>query len=876
MSGSQQFGRERRESIASPVAQPGAQNIPEVSGRGAMWAIREANEGIPQVMDVAARIANREAQAISTEVGRAQGESEQLQRDENGRLVVPDLSRGLLPTAGSEARREALLSRYASELISDTQGQVAQLRRDAGDDPDRFREAFTNYRNGLLSTIPEGVRGVFAPRLLQLGDQHFNNLMEQRIRREREEASVRAVDVVNRSAQDAHDLILAGADATPAREQARTLLRANQGVIPPAQYVALERQIEVVGPVQAQLMRDVRRAPAGQGATIQALMGGPGTAGWRPEWASLTQDERRGLAQMVSSMQGAARSDISWGQAQGDRAERDRFARLALRDANIDAELAALPPGDDRRAALMEERSRVRTEVVQNAPRYAATFVRQQTAEDQRRTAQEGAQAVAAMRITRAMEQMEWNVSDPDVRAIINLPQSVPATVRAELLEAEARRQTQEAGEARRRQAAEGPFQQAMVAALAPQMLPPMAPMTQAPNNADNQARLMSLYQQGGAQSLSEVPPRTQARFAAQGIVPDRLGAEMENALRGRDEGAVRRMAAIHEAMTQDPRALARYRETVGQRVYQAYSGLAEMLATQPPRPAPTADNPNPPQNLLLQTAFENATRVMRGDPTLEQEVRASMGGERAAQDRTIAEVRTEAMRRAGITTMPVTAQETFNGALFSHLAIAPGDPQAAAHRAMAETMRVYRPSSMGFEGVAPDRGGFFSGPGARLMRNPPEQFTVPEGRAGAASTDWIGRLVRERVSEAEGRRDRPGQGSNPFSPQLGVNTFLRLAPETSPTGAPLYEIWRTMPDASGRPVPQPVPMIVSGRATGATMTVDLAAEAETRTARWRERYVPRAEADRDAADGQAAPALGVFGFPLNILRAGPPPEPRR
>lgn len=876
MSGTQ-FGRERRENIASPVPQPGAQNIPEVSARGTMWAIREANEGIPQVMDVVGRIARTEATALSTEIGKNAGESEQLQRDENGRLVVPDLSRGLLPTVAAEARREALMSRYASELISDTQGQVAQMRRDSGDDPDRFREAFTNYRNGLLSTIPEGVRGVFAPRLLQLGDQHFNSLMETRIRREREEASVRAIDVVNRTAQDAHDLILAGNDATPVREQARTILRANQGVIPPAQYVALERQIEIVGPVQAALMRDARRAPTGQGATIQALMGGPGTPGWRPEWSSLNQEERRNLAGLVSSMQGAARSDLAFGQAQGDRAERNGFAALALRDANLDAQLARLPPNDPQRAALMEERARVQQQVIEQAPRYAATFVRQQTAEDQRREAVAGVAAASEFRITRALEAADWNIS-PAMGDVFRLPQSVPPQVRAELIEGVVRAQTQAAAEERRQQRAELPFQQAMVAAWAPQMAPPMSAQTQIPNNAENQGRLMSVYRDAGNTSLASVDPQIQARIAAQGVVPDRLAMEMAQALSSGDEGAIRRFAAIHDAMNANPQALSRYRETVGSRMFQAYSGLGELLATQPPRPDPTPANPDPPRNTLLATAFENAQRVARGDPTLEQEVRAVLGGTQAEQDRSILEARTAAMARAGIASMPVAAQQTFNGALFTYLALTPGDVQGAAHRAMAETARVYRPSQMGFEGVAPDRGGFFSGPGTRLMRNPPESYTVPEGTSGASSTAWIGRLVQQRIEEAGVARSRPAWDftGGSTAPQLGVNTFLRQAPQPGANGNPVFEIWRMVPDASGRPSPQPVPMVVDGLATGATASVDLAAEAATRTARWSSRYLPQREAERDAVEGQVAPALGVFGSVLNVLRAGPRPAPRQ
>lgn len=861
MSGTQ-FGRERRENIASPVPQPGAQNIPEVSARGTMWALREANEGIPQVMDVAGRIANREARALSQEIGASAGASEPLQRDENGRLVVPDLSRGFMPTAASEARREALVSRYASELISDTQGEVARLRREAGDDPDRFREAFTNYRNGLLSTIPEGVQGLFAPRLMQLGDQHFNSLMEQRVRREREEASVRAVDVVNRQAQDAHDLTMAGQDATPARQQALTILRANQGVIPPAQYVALERQIEIVGPVQAALMRDARRAPAAQGQTIQALMAGPGTPGWRPEWAALNENERRGLAQMVSSMQGAARADIGWAQSQGDRAERNRFAELNYRDANIDAQLAALPPGDERRGPLMEERSRIRQLVIEAAPRYAATFVRQQTAEDRQAQAAEAANAVGGFRVTRAMEALEWDTSNPRVREILRLPQSVTPEVRAGLLEDEVRRLHQETTTLRRRQEQEAPFQQALMSALAPQSVSPLAPMSQIPNNPENQARLMAFYERAGAQSLTSVDPAIQARIAARGVVPDRLTTDMRMALQSGDENAVRQMAAIHQAMVANPEAVARYRETVGPRVYQAYSGMADLLASQPRREPMPPGQPEPPPNRLLATAFENAMRVVRGDPTIEQEVRASMGGDATSQNRTIAEARTAAMERAGVSAMPRRADELFNGALFSYLTMAPGDVQGAANRAMAEVSRLFQPSRMGFEDVAPVLsrswlGGVSAGP--RLMRDAPELLTVREGTAGTASTAWIERLVRERGQEAVGRG---GRGGDPFSWQMGVNTFLRLADTRRPDGGPLYEVWRTVPDGSGRGVPQPVPAVVSGRATGATMTLDLVAERATRMARWQERYgAPALERDRQgraASPPSMMPQVGV------------------
>lgn len=881
------FGRERREVSAPGVPMPGAANVPEVSARGAMWAIGEANAGIPKVMDVVGRIAEREATALSKQVGEERGASEELQRDADGRLVVPDLSRGMFPTAASEARREVLTSRYASELISDTQRDVARLRREANDDPEQFRESYTRYRNGVLSTIPEGVRAPFAQQLIRLGDQHYNSLIERRMAQEREEAATRAVNVVQLRAQDAHDLVMGGRDASEARSQALALLRANRNVIPPQAFVALERQIEVVGPATANLMRDARRSPASQGATIQALMTGPGAPGWRPEWSALTQEERQGMARLVSSIQGAARSDISWGQSQGDRAERNTAARIALRDAQIDSELSGLPPGSPQTGPLLEERARLRQQMETRAPRYAATFIRQNTAEDRVRRAAEASEAVGRMFVDRALAEQpgaggpdQWVPADPRVQAILDLPQSVSTAQRAALLQQVQREQEAEARAARTEAAAMRPFMEAFAAAHSPAD-PSMSPAAQVSNGRENQARLLSVWSAQYGDDINAVPPDMWRRGAQMGVVPEQLSRMMSNAIASRDEGQLRRMASIHEAMVRDPNALQAYNQAVPERTRRALEVMRDVLETQPRRPEPTPDNPNPPVNGLVVRMAEAAERVMRGDPTMEQEARASMGGTRSEQDQSFAEARAAALQRAGVASMPASADRAYQGAFWTYLSMAPGDPGAAANRAMAEITRVWRPSRMGFEGMAVPNvrpGGIFSGPSAdaRLMPLPPEMHVVPEGRSGEPSTEWIGRLVRERLNENAGTRERPGQRTNPFSPQLGTNTFLRLSPDRNERGQPLYEVWRMLPDAGGMLIPQAVPLVRNGVATGANMTLDLFTEAESRRERWRSRYLPEAEERRQRSEEEATPALGPLGAVLGAVRAGPRPEPRQ
>ncbi|MBW8268284.1 lytic transglycosylase domain-containing protein [Caldovatus aquaticus] len=236
------------------------------------------------VLDPLASLLERERTQEAIASGEAAGASEPIERDAEGRIVVPDLSRRPFERIAERRRREVLTSRYASEFLLDSQGEIQRLRQQHADDPEAFRQAAERWRQGTLSALPPELRLPVGEGIGRLIGQHYGNLLGQRAARDRQEARRLSEQALGRLGGEAFDLILQGRDPAPVLASLRAKIAQDTGgVWDRGEAAEIERRLLVVAPLQARLQRELR---GGAGA---ALLGdGPERfgarlpEGWRP------------------------------------------------------------------------------------------------------------------------------------------------------------------------------------------------------------------------------------------------------------------------------------------------------------------------------------------------------------------------------------------------------------------------------------------------------------------------------------------------------------------------------------------------------------------------------------------------------------------
>jgi soluble lytic murein transglycosylase-like protein len=262
-------------------------------GRSVEVARRAVSEQgqIAGVLDPIARALEQERVEQARVSGELAAAAEPIQRDENGRIIVPDLSRGPFERIAEQRRREILTSRYASEFLLDSQRSLQQLHNQHLNDPEAFRQAAERWRQGTVAALPPELRVEVDQGIGRLIGQHYGRLMTQKATRDREEARRLADQALEQLYRDAYDLVLQGRDPTPVLNSIRAKLAQDTGPVwDRGEAAERERRLTVLGPLQAQLQRQVRF-----GGIALLLGDGPERFGSRlpEEWRPIIADAAR-------------------------------------------------------------------------------------------------------------------------------------------------------------------------------------------------------------------------------------------------------------------------------------------------------------------------------------------------------------------------------------------------------------------------------------------------------------------------------------------------------------------------------------------------------------------------------------------------------
>ncbi|MBX6375356.1 MAG: hypothetical protein IRZ13_14120, partial [Acetobacteraceae bacterium] len=231
---------------------------PGRAGAAARQAAAQASD-VAGVLDPVAALLERERTQLAIASGEQAGASEPIERDADGRIVVPDLSRQPFERIAQQRRREVLTSRYASEFLLDAQAEVMRLRQQHADDPEAFRQAADRWRQGTLAALPPELRLPVGEGIGRLIGQHHANLLGHRATRERQEARRLSEQALNRLGGEAFDLILQGRDPTPVIASIRAKIAQDTGAVwDRGEAAELERRLTVVAPRQARERRALR------------------------------------------------------------------------------------------------------------------------------------------------------------------------------------------------------------------------------------------------------------------------------------------------------------------------------------------------------------------------------------------------------------------------------------------------------------------------------------------------------------------------------------------------------------------------------------------------------------------------------------------
>ncbi len=850
MSGSQGGGaqRERREVIPQASGVAGVPSIATPSTRDARMTVGYETQAIAQVLDPLERQATRAIGEDAIRRAEADAASEPFNRDEEGRLVPPNVEQGFMESRYDTRRREVLTSRYASEMVTDTNAAIVRLRGQAERDPDRFQAAATGWRDGLVQNLPPALRGPVGATLTRVISQHHNEMLGQRLEAETAQARTLAIqaaqtiatDITDQSAMPPGPARDAGLAASRARAEA--FIEAHRGILGGEATERLRRDLLVVRPAMAELRGNLRRDAANQGQMITALLGGPGTPGWNPAWAQLTQEERSDLARFGDAIINHQRGEIRYGRAEQEHSQRQAEGALLLQAAGM-----ATAPSPDA-AAMVELQTQVLAAVrtgrigQDGAARILRTINGDRQVVMERRSNDEMARIVG----DQAREALAALAPTGDAIALriqnnpdLTLPDMTRLlTNRVGVLEREA--------DALSRRAV--PLREALEGMT--------GDGTRRLSLERHGEALMSLLDAGnsGRAAWASAGPSERAAVAERvtsavrtSVVPEPL----RNFYRSgggawADEQSFRNAGTMMAAIMDDPDARAAMSTALGPQQWAAWSMVAREIRQLPPESPSEAGDRTASVTAAIR---RNAQEMMVRGPAPREAIDARLPGDTPAKRQESLDALLQ--RTAGdqlswwqrnfswIASRPDQLSPEYRDALreqFYSMAQFTEEPEAAARLAVDRLGQTWGPSS-----TAMTRSGWRGqGPGgARYVQHPPEQFAARSGRGGEVSADWQHDFANDALRAAGVPMPRAtGADGQPVESQfrLGVNAFWQLDEAAVRAGqGPRYHLWfqdrstgvTTWNTLPGRHLPG------TGRPSAEPATFDLGAAAAARTAEW-------------------------------------------
>jgi len=700
--------------------------------------------------------------------GEREGWSETLQRGPDGAVVVPDgdaLTSGPLTTAAEARRRAVLASRYGSELLMGSERSILALRTQHQADPQAFLRSAEAWRDGTVEGLPPVLRPIVAQGAQRLITQHYANLVADNDRRDRQSARESAEASLRQLGGAAFDAAVQGGDATEARQAALVKLEADRatGVWSPAEYQERHRRLTVLDPALAATQRAALQAgPGGVGALVIAMNGGPGTPGWRQEWAALTPDERRGMASLINALGGNMRAEESYRWTQGSRGASIAMAGIENQIARIQQTAA-----NERRAITAEERTQI-GDLLDQGERAGRGFGMSIAGSRRSALAFEEAQGNRAegvqrsqMAVAEGLRTLAGDEPDtPQARRASELWQRVrdlPLDVQAAVITQE----TREMAVVQRQTMAEVARFEEYRSAAAGQR----APVSRTPDNERVATALINAH--GVRSIMDEGAPQAIIGVAAGGILPQWVATELRGALRSGDARQVERAAQMADLLDSSDNTAVReaYYAAMGARERAGFLGMARMIGTLRAGTAQGQDAQTDARIVAL-TEFsrQQAGRASDQNPRQYQQDRMTERfGDAAAQRRQI----DEGVERVMGSDLPIpdAMREDITAHIVSLIDVIP-DPQALVTQAVREiqTGGAWGLSTTTYSHAAAPRPDFFmrvaaNTPAGLLMqavtgsspattpqrwaRYPTDRITVPDGRSGGESITWQTTLAR-------------------------------------------------------------------------------------------------------------------------------------
>ena len=225
-----------------------------------------------------------EAQKEAQRGGEAAGQTEALIRDANGQLQPPTLDQHMLLTEGEKARRATLASRYGSQFVLENQKAITDLRTAAAGDPDRFIQAAEAHRDGVISAMPEPLRGPVSEGIQREIGRHYGSMQAERVDRDRKNTLVAGKEVLQGLQGDLDGAVRAGnttqVEAIGGAMRAKLGELVGLGLLLPAEADVMTRQMLVVDPLVSQIVRSASQAdPATGRRIVEELLTGERSAG---------------------------------------------------------------------------------------------------------------------------------------------------------------------------------------------------------------------------------------------------------------------------------------------------------------------------------------------------------------------------------------------------------------------------------------------------------------------------------------------------------------------------------------------------------------------------------------------------------------------
>lgn len=812
--------RDRRQVITQPV---GVVDLGGVAGRVGAMGSRQADQVagvVGQIGDRLGGVADREAKRQ----GEAAGWTDPLVRDASGALKPPSLEQGLLLSEGEKARRGVLAVRYGAQFVQENQAALVNLRSAAGADPAAFVKAAEAHRDGVLSAMPAELRPTVGEGISREIARHYNSMQADRLERERKDAFERSTQVLADSVRDLSNLEQGGPKTAGAAAEVRAGIdqqlsgMVKAGLILPAQADAQRRQLLEILPLTLRSQGEAARSsPTAAKAMVQALLDGPGSPGWRPEWNVLREDERKSLAQVIDRSASHRRAEIEYGDSQAQKSAMARLATIAVELQQLGE--AAL------KGALTPEQANRRVQLEAAIPGLAATARSMGAAgllsvvdrAERAGEAQRGQEALAHDTIRRSLQMLpgaDEPFGSPATSAfaarVANLPLGVQAQLwHREAAEAEAR--------ARGEAATAKPLQQVLAA---------FEGGTKVDDNAAHQAVVLNLASQaGGGDPLSPAGMPMLVQGARAGTVPQQVVVAASGALAaGTSPQRMLQMTQLHSAMMADPVAKDRWVASMDDRLVRAYSYLADRL--------PGLDLSKPENKAEVETVRTMAAKLAAGVP-IHEDARAAIGADApkkidaavAAATGTAVEALPPEMRRRlnDLVLEGVAAGQDVNSAAELGLAMLRARQGWGLSQLGANILP--QPESRSVAGMLL-AGDFNAELPARWVRDAPEQHVAPYGAGGEVGTRWIGETMKD-VAKAAGI---PNAANRAPGRDLILRTDTDPRAPRAVDGGPMYQLHYQTPAGIWLYVRA---KDAQGQETAEPLRLDLAAEAKRHAERW-------------------------------------------